>query len=85
VLIGFLLLLIVLVLLRRRAVKRRRARRLAQRRSVAAAMRRGSLQVVDGRYRAGTRVGPPLDSKVRVLPTSEPDDVDAPARRRAQG
>jgi serine-type D-Ala-D-Ala carboxypeptidase (penicillin-binding protein 5/6) len=86
VLIGFLLLLIVLVVLRRRAVKRRRARRMAQRRSVAAAMRRGSLQVIDGRYRTGTRVGPPLDSKVRVLRDDTSLNMDsAPARRRAQG
>jgi hypothetical protein len=39
---------------------------MAHRRSVAAAMRRGTLPVVDGRYRAGTRVGPPLDSEVRI-------------------
>jgi D-alanyl-D-alanine carboxypeptidase (penicillin-binding protein 5/6) len=86
VLIGFLLLLIVLVVLRRRAVKRRRARRLAQRRSVASAMRRGTLQVVDGRYRTGTRVGPPVDSNVRVLPTDARHDTEnAPVRRRAEG
>jgi D-alanyl-D-alanine carboxypeptidase (penicillin-binding protein 5/6) len=60
------LLLVALVLLRRRAVRRQRARRLAQRRAVKAAMRRGSLPVVDGRYRTGTRVGPPLESHVRV-------------------
>ena len=29
-------------------------------------MRSGSLPVVDGRYRTGTRVGPPVDSRVRV-------------------
>jgi hypothetical protein len=52
--------------LRRRAVKRRRARRLAQRRAMKAAMRRGSLPVVDGKYRPGTRIGPPLESHVRV-------------------
>jgi D-alanyl-D-alanine carboxypeptidase (penicillin-binding protein 5/6) len=59
-------LLVALVLLRRRAVRRQRARRLAQRRAVKAAMRRGSLPVVDGRYRTGTRVGPLLESHVRV-------------------
>lgn len=53
------------VFLRRRAVKRRRARRIA-RRARAKAMRSGSLPVVDGRYRTGTRVGPPVDSRVHV-------------------
>jgi len=59
-------LLVVLVVLRRRAVKRHRARRLARRRQMAAAMRRGSLLVVDGRYRAGTRMGPPMESHMQV-------------------
>jgi D-alanyl-D-alanine carboxypeptidase len=59
-------LLVVFVLLRRRAVRRQRARRLAARRATAAAMRRGSLPVVDGRYRTGTRVGPPVESHVRI-------------------
>ncbi len=61
-----LLLAIVLVLLRRRAVRRQRARRIAQRKARASAMRRGSLQVVDGRYRIGDRTGPPLESHVRL-------------------
>jgi D-alanyl-D-alanine carboxypeptidase len=52
--------------LRRRAVKRRRARRIARQRQRAAAMRSGGLTVVDGRYRPGLRVGPPLDSHVHV-------------------
>lgn len=64
--IGGFALLVVLIALRRRAVKRRRARRLARRRQMAAAMRRGSLLVVDGRYRAGTRMGPPMESHVQV-------------------
>jgi D-alanyl-D-alanine carboxypeptidase (penicillin-binding protein 5/6) len=59
-------LLAALVALRRRAVRRQRARRLARRRAMAAAMRRGALPVVDGRYRPGTRVGPPVDSHVRL-------------------
>ncbi len=64
-------LLIVLLLagcvgLRRRAVKRQRARRIARQRARAKAMRSGSLPVVDGRYRTGTRVGPPVESRVRV-------------------
>ena len=59
-------LLVACVMLRRRAVKRRRARRLARQRARAKAMRSGSLPVVDGRYRTGTRVGPPLESRMRV-------------------
>ena len=49
----------VAFVLRRRAVKRQRARRIAQRRLRAAKMRSGGLTVVDGRYRAGSRVGAP--------------------------
>jgi D-alanyl-D-alanine carboxypeptidase (penicillin-binding protein 5/6) len=60
------LLLMTAFLLRRRAVRRERARRLARRRQRAVAMRSGRLPVVDGRYRAGTRVGPPVESHVRV-------------------
>ena len=60
------LLLAVCVVLRRRAVKRQRARRIARQRARAKAMRSGSLPVVDGRYRTGTRVGPPVESHVRV-------------------
>lgn len=56
----------VLIALRRRAVRRRKARRQAQRRRTQAALRRGSLPVVDGRYRAGMRTGPPVQSNVRV-------------------
>jgi D-alanyl-D-alanine carboxypeptidase (penicillin-binding protein 5/6) len=66
VLLVVVLLLVVLVMLRRRAVRRQRARRLAARRATANAMRRGSLPVVDGRYRTGTRIGPPVESHVRV-------------------
>ena len=29
-------------------------------------MRSGSLPIVDGRYRTGTRLGPPVESQVRV-------------------
>ncbi len=57
---------IVVFLLRRRAIKRRRASRLAQRRQRMAAIRSGGLPVVDGRYRPGLRLGPPLESHVRV-------------------
>jgi D-alanyl-D-alanine carboxypeptidase len=53
-------------LLRRRAVRRKRVRRAAQRRQRAAAMRSGSLPVVDGRYRPGLRIGKPVESHVRV-------------------
>ncbi|MDQ1521287.1 MAG: hypothetical protein QOI55_2360 [Actinomycetota bacterium] len=66
------LVLVALVVLRRRAVRRRRRRRIMQRRAVAAAMRRGSLPVVDGRYRAGSRVGPPLESHVRIHRVAPP-------------
>jgi D-alanyl-D-alanine carboxypeptidase len=65
-LVGTGALLFALVSLRRRAVRRQRARRLARRRAMAAAMRRGSLPVVDGRYRTGARIGPPLESHVRL-------------------
>jgi D-alanyl-D-alanine carboxypeptidase (penicillin-binding protein 5/6) len=54
------------VWLRRRAVKRRRALRRARQRARAKAMRSGSLPVVDGRYRTGTRVGPPEESGMQV-------------------
>ena len=57
--------LLACVFLRRRVVKRRRARRIA-RRARAKAMRSGSLPIVDGRYRTGTRLGKPLESQVRV-------------------
>jgi len=60
------LLLAAAVWLRRRAVRRQRARRIARQRARAKAMRSGSLPVVDGRYRTGTRVGPPVESRVRV-------------------
>jgi hypothetical protein len=31
-------------------------------------MRRGTLPVVDGKYRTGTRLGPPVESHVSVHP-----------------
>jgi hypothetical protein len=66
---GIVVLIVVLfgaLALRRRAVKRRRARRAARARQRAAAMRSGGLPVVDGRYRPGMRLGPPVESHVRV-------------------
>jgi hypothetical protein len=63
--VGLLALLLACLFLRRRAVKRRRARRIA-RHARAKAMRSGSLPIVDGRYRTGTRLGKPLESQVRV-------------------
>jgi hypothetical protein len=60
--------------LRRRAVKRQRAIRLARRRQRISAMRSGGLPVVDGRYRAGTRIGPPVESHVRVRPARPRSD-----------
>jgi D-alanyl-D-alanine carboxypeptidase (penicillin-binding protein 5/6) len=66
---GVVVLILVLfgaLALRRRAVKRRRTRRAARARQRAAAMRSGGLPVVDGRYRPGMRLGPPVESHVRV-------------------
>ncbi|MCZ7536884.1 MAG: hypothetical protein M5T61_13935 [Acidimicrobiia bacterium] len=60
------LMLATLFVLRRRAVRRQRARRLARRRATAEMMRRGGLPVVDGRYRTGTRIGPPVQSNIKV-------------------
>jgi len=69
------------VWLRRRAVKRQRARRKARQRARAKAMRSGSLPVVDGRYRTGTRVGPPEESRVQVkrnyIDLTDDDAADA--------
>ena len=73
-------LLAVAFVLRRRAVKRQRARRLA-RQARAKAMRSGSLPVVDGKYRTGTRTGPPDDSGVRVARSH----IDIPAEERRAG
>jgi serine-type D-Ala-D-Ala carboxypeptidase (penicillin-binding protein 5/6) len=73
--IVLMLALAVVIAFRRRAVKRQREVRLARRRQRISAMRSGGLPVVDGRYRSGTRIGPPVDSHVRVHP----------ARRAAEG
>jgi D-alanyl-D-alanine carboxypeptidase (penicillin-binding protein 5/6) len=95
---NFLLVLVVMlfiaVLLRRRAVKRQRVRRIARQRARAKAMRSGSLPIVDGRYRTGTRLGPPVESQVRVqrgrsyidLTKDEPirSTARGPARRRSR-
>jgi D-alanyl-D-alanine carboxypeptidase (penicillin-binding protein 5/6) len=64
--IVLILLLAVVIGFRRRAVKRQRMLRLARHRQRASAMRSGGLPVVDGRYRTGTRIGPPVESHVRV-------------------
>jgi D-alanyl-D-alanine carboxypeptidase (penicillin-binding protein 5/6) len=61
-----LVLLAILYVLRVRAVRRARARRLARRREAHNMMRRGSLPIVDGRYRTGTRVGKPVESHVQI-------------------
>lgn len=66
-LIVLLVLLVVVVQLRRRAVKRQRARRIARRHATTKAMHRGSLPVVDGRYRNGAG-RPATASHVRVEP-----------------
>jgi D-alanyl-D-alanine carboxypeptidase (penicillin-binding protein 5/6) len=72
VLIVLVFVLLVLYVLRVRAVRRARARRLARRREAREMMRRGSLPVVDGRYRTGTRVGKPVESHVQIT-RDEPD------------
>jgi D-alanyl-D-alanine carboxypeptidase len=64
---------LVLIAFRRRAVKRQRALRLARRRQRISAMRSGGLPVVDGRYRPGTRIGPPVESHVRLRPARRSD------------
>jgi D-alanyl-D-alanine carboxypeptidase len=89
---NFLLVVVVLlfiaIMLRRRAVRRQRMRRIARQRARAKAMRSGSLPVVDGRYRAGTRLGPPVESQVRVERTRENFidlTKDEPIRSTARG
>ncbi|MET1000641.1 MAG: serine hydrolase [Acidimicrobiia bacterium] len=59
-------LLIAFVMVRRRAVKRKRARRIARQRARSTMLRSGALPVVDGRYRTGTRTGPPVESHISV-------------------
>ncbi len=76
-LIVFVLILATLYLLRVRAVRRARARRLARRRATHSMMRRGSLPVVDGRYRTGTRVGKPVESHVQIRRDQESDGAQA--------
>jgi D-alanyl-D-alanine carboxypeptidase len=73
-LIVLILVTAVVIAARRRAVKRQRAIRLARRRQRISAMRSGGLPVVDGRYRAGTRIGPPVESHVRVRPARPTND-----------
>lgn len=68
IIIVLLVLAAIVVAFRRRAIKRQRALRMARRRQRNSAMRSGGLPVVDGRYRAGTRIGPPVESHVRVRP-----------------
>jgi serine-type D-Ala-D-Ala carboxypeptidase (penicillin-binding protein 5/6) len=69
--------LATLYVLRVRAVRRARARRLARRRATHSMMRRGSLPVVDGRYRTGTRVGKPVESHVQIRRDDEPGSAEA--------
>jgi D-alanyl-D-alanine carboxypeptidase (penicillin-binding protein 5/6) len=73
IVIVLILLSAVAIVFRRRAVKRQRIQRLARRRQRISAMRSGGLPVVDGRYRSGTRIGPPVESHVRVRPVRRPD------------
>jgi D-alanyl-D-alanine carboxypeptidase (penicillin-binding protein 5/6) len=72
VIVVLLLVLALLYVLRVRAVRRARARRLARRREAREMMRRGSLPIVDGRYRTGTRVGKPVESHVQIT-REDPD------------
>jgi D-alanyl-D-alanine carboxypeptidase len=74
--IVLILVLATVFFVRRRAVKRQRAIRLARRRQRNSAMRSGGLPVVDGRYRAGNRIGPPVESHVRVRPARRPGRPD---------
>ncbi len=66
VIVFLVLVLVALYVLRVRAVRRRRLQRLARRREARQMMRRGSLPVVDGRYRTGIRTGKPVESHVQV-------------------
>jgi D-alanyl-D-alanine carboxypeptidase len=65
------LVLLAAIVCRRRIVRRQRARRISQQRLRAAKMRSGGLTVVDGRYRSGNRVGPPVESHVRIRRADE--------------
>ena len=87
VLLVLVVVLFVAVLLRRRAVKRQRARRIARQRARAKALRSGSLPVVDGRYRTGQRLGPPVESQVRVKRGRNYIDLttDEPVRSTGRG
>jgi hypothetical protein len=73
-LVVLVLLLGALYVLRVRAVRRRRARRRARQREARNMMRRGSLPIVDGRYRTRTRVGKPVESHVKL----KRDELDDP-------
>jgi D-alanyl-D-alanine carboxypeptidase (penicillin-binding protein 5/6) len=77
VLLVLFLVLAALYFLRVRAVRRARARRLARRRATQSMMRRGSLPIVDGRYRTGTRVGKPVESHVQIHGTDDSGDAHA--------
>ena len=65
IVIVVLVLLVALVMLRRRAVKRRRARGWRDAGSAPPRCAAAGFPVVDGRYRTGTRLGPPVESHVR--------------------
>lgn len=66
IVVSMLAILIIAFVARREQIKRRRAKRRARQRSTQAALRRGSLPVVDGRYRPGMRTGPPVQSNVKL-------------------
>ena len=69
--IGFLFVAAIGLVGRREQIKRRKSKRRARQRATQAALRRGSLPVVDGRYRAGMRTGPPVQSNVKLRRNDE--------------
>ena len=69
--IGFLFVTAIGLVGRREQIKRRKSKRRARQRATQAALRRGSLPVVDGRYRAGMRTGPPVQSNVKLRRNDE--------------
>lgn len=69
-------LLLSAFVVRREQIKRRKRRRVAARRERAVMIRRGSLPVVDGRYRRGQRTGPAPQAHIRVKRVDAPPEQD---------
>ncbi len=76
VLLLFVVVAVTAIVARREQIKRRRRARERLRRERAALMRRGSLPVVDGRYRTGTRTGNPPQAHVRLRRIDAPPEED---------